>query len=110
MAGIAAGFVSGLLGIGGGVVMVPLLIVLAGLSQHQAHATSLGAAIPIALAGAVWFGFAGEVRLDAGAALALGALAGAPLGALVMARTSEERLRSAFGLLLIAVGVSMVLS
>lgn len=107
-AGVVAGVLSGLLGVGGGVVMVPLLVLLARATQHEAHATSLGAIAPIALIGAATFGFEDQLDLAAAVPLAVGALAGAPLGAALMARTSERRLRGAFGLLLVAVGVVMV--
>lgn len=110
VAGLVAGIVSGLLGVGGGVVMVPLLVLLAGLTQHEAHATSLAAIVPIALLGAATFALDGEVSFAAAAGLAAGALVGAPLGAALMARTSERRLRGAFGLLTVSVGIVMVLT
>ena len=110
VAGVVAGVLSGLLGVGGGVVMVPLLVLVAGATQHEAHATSLGAIVPIALVGAATFALEGEVSLIAATALASGALVGAPLGAAVMARTSEQRLRGAFGLLMVVVGVVMVVT
>lgn len=109
-AGVVAGILSGLLGVGGGVVMVPLLVVLVGATQHEAHATSLGAIPLIALVGAATFALDGEVHLAGAVALAAGALAGAPLGAALMARTSEQRLRAAFGLLTVVVGVAMVVT
>lgn len=109
-AGLVAGVLSGLLGVGGGVIMVPLLVLLAGASQHEAHATSLGAIVPIALIGALAFALEDELSLAAAVALALGALLGAPIGAAVMARTTEQRLRGAFGLLMVGVGVVMVLT
>lgn len=109
-AGVVAGILSGLLGVGGGLVMVPLLVLLAGRTQHEAHATSLAAIVPIALVGAVAFGSEHQVSLAAATGLAAGALAGAPLGAAVMAKASERRLRAAFGLLTVGVGIVMVLT
>lgn len=109
-AGVVAGVVSGLLGVGGGVVLVPMLVMLAGLSQHEAHATSLGAIVPIALVGAAAFALDGEVSFAAAAGLGAGALAGARIGAALMARTSERRLRAAFGGLTALVGIVMVLT
>lgn len=108
--GMAAGIASGLLGIGGGLVIVPLLVGLLSVSQHHAHATSLAAIVLIAAGGAVAFGSAGEVDLPIAGFLAVGALAGAPIGARLMARTSEARLKVAFGALMVVVGVSLVLS
>lgn len=106
--GAGAGLASGLLGVGGGTVMVPLLVVLAGFSQHRAHATSLAAIVPIgAVAGAV-FAFEGVAEYDTAALLAAGALVGAPLGARAMALVGERSLEAAFGAFLVAVGVAMV--
>ncbi|HEV3472535.1 MAG TPA: TSUP family transporter [Actinomycetota bacterium] len=106
--GFVAGLMSGLLGVGGGIVMVPLLVYAAHLSQHQAHATSLAAVIAIGAAGAATFASGGEVDLALAGLLALGSLVGAPLGANVMARTPEGPLKIAFGILMIAVAGLLV--
>ncbi|MDQ4027986.1 MAG: sulfite exporter TauE/SafE family protein, partial [Actinomycetota bacterium] len=84
-AGVFAGLLSGLLGVGGGIVIVPLLVLLTGHSQHEAHATSLAAILPIAAIGAATFAVAGEVDLRLAGLLGVGAVVGAPLGARVMA-------------------------
>jgi uncharacterized membrane protein YfcA len=68
--GGAGGVLSGLLGVGGGIVMVPLLVLRAGYRQRDAHAMSLGAIIPISLASVVTYGAAGEVRVGYAVALA----------------------------------------
>ena len=106
--GILAGLGSGLLGVGGGTVMVPLSVLWLGLTQHKAHATSLAAIAPIALVGAVAFASADEVDIPAALGLGAGALVGAPLGARIMAGLSESRLKVAFGAFMVAVGVAMV--
>lgn len=107
--GAAAGFASGLLGIGGGLVMVPLMVGVASFSQHHAHATSLAAIVLIAAGGALVFGNAGEVDLPAAALLAAGALFGAPIGAKLMAHTSEAKLKTLFGLFMVIVGATLVI-
>ena len=104
-----AGLGSGLLGVGGGTVMVPLLVLWLGLTQHKAHATSLAAIAPIALVGAIAFATAGEVDIPVAIGLAAGALLGAPLGARIMAGLSESRLKVAFGMFMVAVGIAMVI-
>ncbi|MGH2697603.1 MAG: TSUP family transporter [Actinomycetota bacterium] len=109
-AGLAAGLLSGLLGVGGGIVMVPLLVAIVRLSQHQAHATSLAAIVPIGLVGAMRFALDGEVNLVVAGLLALGALVGAPVGARIMSHIEERLLKSLFGLLMIAVGVQLLVA
>jgi uncharacterized membrane protein YfcA len=105
--GLAGGVLSGLLGVGGGIVMVPLLVLWAGYAQRDAHAMSLGAIIPISLAGVATYGIAGEVRLWEALALALGAVAGARIGAGLLTRLDEYVLKLAFGVFLVAVAVFM---
>jgi uncharacterized membrane protein YfcA len=107
--GFVAGVGSGLLGVGGGTVMVPLLAGALGFTQHRAHATSLAAIVPIAAVAAAVFAADGVVDYETAALLAAGALVGAPLGARAMASLGEGSLETAFGVLLIATGVAMVL-
>jgi len=106
--GVLGGVLSGLLGVGGGIVMVPLLVLWAHYGQRDAHAASLGAIIPISIAGIATYGAAGQVRLGPAAALAAGSILGAQLGAGILARLDERILRSVFGLFLVAVAVVMV--
>ena len=72
--GVCGGLLSGLLGVGGGVVMVPLLVLWASYGQRDAHAISLGAIIPISIAGIATYGIAGEVRWWDALALAAGSI------------------------------------
>jgi uncharacterized membrane protein YfcA len=103
--GGAGGVLSGLLGVGGGIVMVPLLVLWAGYRQREAHAMSLGAIIPISLASVVTYGVAGKVRIEFAIALALGSIAGARLGARLLARIEERPLKVVFGLFLGAISI-----
>jgi uncharacterized protein len=105
--GLAGGVLSGLLGVGGGIVMVPLLVLWAGYAQRDAHALSLGAIIPISLAGVATYGVAGEVRVGYALALAIGAVAGARIGAGLLTRLDEDVLKFAFGAFLVGVAVFM---
>ena len=108
--GLASGFLAGLLGIGGGGLMVPLLVSAGGLRQRQAHAVSLGAVVLLALAAAITYGAAGEVRLGTAAALFLGGAAGAPLGALLLSRVNDRLARRAFGLMLVGTSAYLLLT
>ena len=105
--GLAGGVLSGLLGVGGGIVMVPLLVIWAGYAQRDAHAMSLGAIVPISIAGVLTYGIAGEVRLPEALALAVGAVAGARVGAGLLSRLGDRPLKLAFGSFLVAVAILM---
>jgi uncharacterized membrane protein YfcA len=105
--GVAGGVLSGLLGVGGGIVMVPLLVLWAGYAQRDAHAMSLGAIVPISIAGVVTYGAAGEVRPFEAIALSIGAIVGARVGAGLLSRLGERFLKLAFGVFLVAVAVLM---
>jgi hypothetical protein len=105
--GVVGGVLSGLLGVGGGVVMVPLLVLWAGYSQRDAHAASLGAIVPISVAGILTFGIAGEVHWVDALALALGAVGGAFVGTGILARIDERALKIVFGCFLLLVAVTM---
>ena len=108
--GASAGFLSGLFGVGGGLVMVPVLVLLVGMAQHQAHATSLAAIIPIAFVGALIFGRAESVNLIAAGLLIAGSLVGVQFGTRLMDRLSGDRLALLFSGLVIVVAVAMLLS
>jgi uncharacterized membrane protein YfcA len=107
--GLLGGLLSGLLGIGGGTVMVPLLVLWTGSSQREAHAISLAAIIPISLAAVVVYGGAGEVDLPAAIALAIGAVVGARIGARVLATAPERPLKAAFGFFMLVAAASITL-
>lgn len=106
--GVLAGVMSGLFGIGGGAVLVPLLVLWLGLAQHRAHATSLAAIIVTAASGMARFAGGDEVHYAAGLAIAAGAVAGAFFGAQLMHRISATRLRQAFAVLMIVVSLQML--
>jgi uncharacterized protein len=105
--GLSGGLLSGLLGVGGGIVMVPLLVLWAAYTQRDAHAISLGAIIPISIAGIATYGVAGEVRYGTAIALAAGSIVGARIGAGWLARIDEWLLKVVFGTFLVAVAVLM---
>lgn len=103
--GVAGGFLAGLLGIGGGGLMVPLLVSLEKMRQRHAHAVSLGAVVVLALAAAVTYGAADEVRLGTAIALFAGGVFGAPLGARLLSGVNDVVARRAFGVLLICTAI-----
>ena len=108
--GVASGFLAGLLGIGGGGLMVPMLVSVGGLRQRQAHAVSLGAVVVLALAAAITYGASDEVRLGTAAALFVGGAAGAPLGALLLSSVNDRLARQAFGVLLVCTAAYLLVT
>ncbi|MEX2446846.1 MAG: sulfite exporter TauE/SafE family protein [Dehalococcoidia bacterium] len=106
--GGVGGFASGLTGIGGGTVMVPLLTGLLQMPQRRAHATSLVIVIFAALAAVVQYAGRGEVRWELAAALTVSAVVGAQIGARTMHAIPDRPLRIIFSVFLIAVGVRLI--
>ena len=108
--GLGAGLLSGLFGVGGGIVLVPAMVLLAGMTQQRASATSLAAIVPIAAVGAVIFGGADSINLPAAGVLIVGSLVGVQAGARLMARIGDDRLRIGFAIFMIAVALTMLVS
>src|SRR3954453_16413457 len=95
--GAAVGGLSAMLGIGGGIVLVPALMILFGLSQTEAQGTSL-ATIPFgAIIAAIIYNQSVPLRLNVVVAIALGFVVGASLGAKLAPQVPEATLRLAFG-------------
>lgn len=108
LVGVVAGLLSGVLGVGGGIVMVPLMVGVLHFGQHRAHATSLAAIVLIAISGASRFAVSGEVDWAVGMALGIGGVAGSTLGANLMHRLSPTTLRIIFGVIMVVAGARMV--
>ena len=106
--GLVAGFFSALFGVGGGIVIVPLLVLVAAFHQREATGTSLAAIGVIALAGVIAYGVRGEVHFGYAALVGLPAAAGAVAGAMLQQRLPVRALALAFAALLVAVGVAML--
>ncbi len=107
--GLAAGAVSGMFGVGGGVVIVPGLVLLAGFGPHRAHATSVGAIVFAAAAGASPFAVSGDIEWVAVPILFVGSAAGAYLGAKLIGRVPAVWLIRAFVVVLLVSAVRMAI-
>ena len=107
--GVGAGFLAGLLGIGGGLLMVPAMVLLLGFDQHVAQGTSLVVIIPAALAGSVTHYRNGRVSLRDAALLAVGGTVGALIGSVSALSVGDSILRRLFGVFLLVVAAQLVL-
>jgi uncharacterized membrane protein YfcA len=108
LAGFTAGLAGGLFGVGGGIVLVPMLTAFFALSQHQAHGTSLAVIGATALSGLVVYGLAGHVAWLPAALMSVASVLTARLGAQLAARTSRERLTGAFAVFLLLVAARLL--
>lgn len=107
--GLIAGTVSGLIGIGGGVIIVPALVFLFKLSQHQAQGTTLALMIPpIGLLAAWTYYKQGAVDMKIAAFIALGFFLGGFIGAKVAAGVSDVVLEKIFGVAILLIALKMI--
>ena len=106
--GLGVGVLTGLLGVGGGVLFVPVLLSLVGLSAHQAVGTSLGVVLVASIAGTVKKGLdEGQISLLVAMALLVGSTVGVQIGAAVCDRLHATKLRRYFALLVVLVIVML---
>lgn len=106
--GLATGILSGLLGVGGGFVLVPMMVYLLGMNQHRAHGTSLAVISMVVLFSAIFYSRHGQVDWLVAIELAIGGVIGAALGARICILISARRLRRFFGFLMMLVGLRML--
>lgn len=103
--GLVTGVYSGIMGLGGGTIMIPMMVLLLHFSQHQAVATSLAAMLPPVMLFAVIHNYReGYVNIRTAALIALGIAIGAYLGARIAGVLPERALRLIFGFVLIYIG------
>jgi len=109
--GTLAGAFSGLFGVGGGTIIVPLLIFWFGYGERLATGTSLAAIVIIGLLGALaQGGIYGNVHVGTGLLLAIPAIAGVVLGTAIQQRIPQRAVSYLFALLLVAIAVELILS
>ena len=107
--GLVAGIFSGLIGIGGGVIIVPALVILFGLSQHQAQGTTLALLVPPIGFLAAWTYYKqGYVDLKIAAFICLGFFLGGLIGARLATGLSNAALERVFGIALLLISLKMI--
>jgi len=107
--GLAAGFFSALFGVGGGLIVVPLLVLLAGFASHEATGTSLVVIGFTAVVGTVAFASIGEVHWRDAAVVGIPAMAGALVGTWLQQHVNSRRLAHLFAAFVLAVAVVLFL-
>lgn len=107
--GLAAGLLSGLFGVGGGTIIVPLLVLLLGFNQRLAAGTSLAAIVPTSIVGVTSYALHGAVAWIPALILAAAAVVGAQVGTRVATRISQPVLRWCFVGFVVIVVVSLFL-
>lgn len=108
--GVAAGFVSGMFGVGGGILFVPALTLAVGLGQVQAEATSLVAIVPVAAVGAWRQHGYGNVRVRDAAVLGVLSVLGGLAGVALSNVLPERALRIGFALLVLVIAAQLARS
>ena len=107
--GLISGALAGIVGIGGGIIIVPALIFLAGMTQQQAQGTSLAILLlPIGVLGAYTYYSRGLVDLRITGLVALGFVFGSLFGARLATSLTNDVLQKVFGIVLVAVGIRML--
>ena len=106
--GIAGGILSGLMGVGGGIVLIPLMIIFLKMTQHQAQGTSL-AIIMLSVVSMLVYYKKGHVDLSVAALIGIGFIIGGLIGAHLAIAIPEHILKKCFAVLMIIVALRMLL-
>jgi hypothetical protein len=106
--GAIAGLVAGFLGVGGGIILVPMMVALLGLTQHKAHGTSLAVIVPIAIISVLVYALRGNMNWVLVAEIGSASVAGSIIGAKLMMKVPAHRLRQLFGIYTIAIGIFLL--
>jgi len=108
--GLVAGVLSGIFGIGGGIILIPAMIFLLGLTQHQAQGTTLAAMIPpIGLLAAWKYWQSGNVKIGIAAFICIGFFIGGLMGATFAQQVPDPVLKKLFGAFLFIVSLTMII-
>jgi uncharacterized membrane protein YfcA len=109
--GLAAGFLGGLVGIGGGVLIVPALVLLLGLSQHMAQGISLAMILfPVGILGVINYYKNGYVDFKYAGLIALGFFAGSYLGSKFSLSLSQDTVKKIFAVVMILLSIKLLFS
>jgi len=105
--GFVAGIASGLIGIGGGILLIPGMVYILGIQQHMAHATSLAVIIPGAIVSALVYHSYGQLDVVLAVMFAVGGMAGSYAGSTIMPKVKPVVLKRLFAVLALLMAVKM---
>ncbi|MEK6727140.1 MAG: sulfite exporter TauE/SafE family protein [Candidatus Omnitrophota bacterium] len=109
--GLVAGIFGGMFGIGGGTILIPAMVFLFGLTQHQAQGTTLAILVPpIGLLAAWRYWQSGNVKLSMAGFICIGFFIGGLLGANIIHHVSDPMLKKLFGVYLLFISIRMILT
>jgi len=107
--GLAAGIMSGLVGVGGGIIVVPALVFALGFTQHQAQGTSLGLLLlPIGILAVINYYKQGYIDIRVVVIMSLGFIIGAYFGSKFALSLPEEKVKKVFAIILFYAGIKMM--
>lgn len=106
--GIAGGFVGGMVGVGGGILFVPALVIFLDVSQVEAEATSLLAIVIVAIAGTIRQRRYGNVRMGDAIVIGLTSVAGVAAGVIIANNVAERTLEVGFAIVAVAIATQLV--
>ena len=109
MIGVVSGFINGLFGAGGGMVVVPMLIRLLKFKTKQAHATAILIILPLSLVSGLLYLSFGNFNATVGIPTAIGVILGGIVGAFLLSKISSKWIGTIFSVLMAAAGVKMML-
>lgn len=107
--GLAAGFLSGLIGIGGGVIIVPALVLIAGFSQKLAQGTSLGILLlPVGILAVIQYYKQGYLNINYIAIISIAFILGGFLGSKLALSLSEDKMKKIFAVIMMVIAIKML--
>lgn len=107
--GLAAGFLSGLIGIGGGVIIVPALVLIAGFSQKLAQGTSLGILLlPVGILAVIQYYKQGYLNINYIAIISIAFILGGFLGSKLALSLSEDKMKKIFAIIMLVIAIKML--
>lgn len=108
LTGLLAGFLSGLLGVGGGTIIIPGLVIFLSYTQRMAQGVSLAVIVPTALIGLYGYSLKGNVDLRTGLLLCAGSVPGTLIGSLIACSLPQAVLKALFGIFVIIIAIRIL--